>query len=111
MYKYILLYCTALSFFTVLQYYMFTVMLCVVFHKTLELDANADQNEYIYNDKAEFYLAKRCCRGRNIIGERATVDAPGQRGGNVAMRAAFSLQGVIHHCITQPCLWNSHWAM
>ncbi|KAJ8366532.1 hypothetical protein AAFF_G00350860 [Aldrovandia affinis] len=36
-------------------------------------------------------------RGRNIIGNRAIVDVPGLRGGNVTMCAAIGHRGVIHH--------------
>ncbi len=36
-------------------------------------------------------------RGRNITGHRATVEVPGQRGGNILMCAAISNTGVTHH--------------
>ncbi|XP_016366756.1 uncharacterized protein LOC107707284 [Sinocyclocheilus rhinocerous] len=48
-------------------------------------------------DEAGFNLTKRRRRGRNIIGHRATVDVPGQRGGNITMGAAISENGVLTH--------------
>lgn len=36
----------------------------------------------IFVDEAGFNLAKTQRRGRNVIGQRATVDVPGQRGDN-----------------------------
>ncbi|KAL7839096.1 hypothetical protein SRHO_G00257540 [Serrasalmus rhombeus] len=35
--------------------------------------------------------------GRNIIGNRAIVNVPGHRGGNITMCAAIGPRGVIHH--------------
>ena len=48
----------------------------------LEVDADENANEYIYIDEAGFNLNTRRRRGRNVIGQRATVDVPGLRGGN-----------------------------
>ncbi len=39
-------------------------------------------------------------RGRNVIGQRAVVNVPGQRGGNITLCAAISVQGVLHHHAT-----------
>lgn len=36
-------------------------------------------------------------RGHNIIGQRAVVDVPGQRGGNITMCAAISENGMATH--------------
>ncbi|KAK0149398.1 hypothetical protein N1851_009878 [Merluccius polli] len=47
--------------------------------------------------QAGFNLAKGRRRGRNRIGQRATIDVPGQRGGNVTMCAAISENGVLTH--------------
>ncbi|XP_031688651.1 uncharacterized protein LOC109897194 [Oncorhynchus kisutch] len=52
------------------------------------------QHVYIYIDEAGFNLAKRSGQGRNIIGHRAIVNVPGQRGGNIT---AISQQGVLYH--------------
>ncbi len=52
---------------------------------------------FIYMDEAGFNLTKCRRRGRNIIGHRATVDVPGQRGGNITMVAAISENGVLKH--------------
>lgn len=54
-------------------------------------------HEYIYMDEAGFNLTKRRRRGRNVIGHRAIVGVPGQRGGNVTLCAAISNHGVVHH--------------
>ncbi len=54
-------------------------------------------HEYIYVDEAGFNLTKRRRRGRNVIGHRAIVCVPGQRGGNVTLCAAISNHGVVHH--------------
>ena len=39
-------------------------------------------------------MAKTRRRGRNLIGKRATVDVPGQRGANITMCAAISSDGL-----------------
>nr|XP_029480639.1 uncharacterized protein LOC115103815 [Oncorhynchus nerka] len=62
--------------------------------KVLELDAAAIQHVYMYIESG-FKLAKR--QGWNIIGHRAIVNVPGQRGGNITMCAAVGQQGVPHH--------------
>ncbi len=41
-------------------------------------------------DEAGFNLTKTRRRGRNIIGHRAIINVPGQRGGNITMCAAIS---------------------
>ncbi|KAK0132438.1 hypothetical protein N1851_032666 [Merluccius polli] len=41
------------------------------------------QGTTIYIDEAGFNLAKGRRHGRNRIGQRAMIDVPGQRGGNV----------------------------
>ena len=38
--------------------------------------------------------------GRNVIGQRAIVNVPGQRGGNITLCAAISLQGLLYHHAT-----------
>ncbi len=51
-------------------------------------------------DEAGFNLTKTRRRGRNIIGHRAIINVPGQRGGNINMCAAISKNGVVHHHAT-----------
>ncbi|KAK1162687.1 hypothetical protein AOXY_G17592 [Acipenser oxyrinchus oxyrinchus] len=51
----------------------------------MELDASIRPVKYIFVDEAGFNLCKEHLRGRNIIGQRATVDTPGQRGGNLTI--------------------------
>ncbi|XP_049914950.1 uncharacterized protein LOC126399166 [Epinephelus moara] len=66
----------------------------------LDLDAAADLHEFIFIDEAGFNLVKRRRRGRNVIGQRAVIEVPGQRGGNVTMCAAINHHGVLHHHAT-----------
>ncbi|XP_026021367.1 uncharacterized protein LOC113021121 isoform X2 [Astatotilapia calliptera] len=63
----------------------------------LELEAREPLHMFVYLDEAGFNLAKGRRRGRNHIGERATIDVPGQRGGNITMCAAISENGVHTH--------------
>ncbi|XP_025761411.1 uncharacterized protein LOC112846224 isoform X2 [Oreochromis niloticus] len=49
--------------------------------RVMELDAAVNHHTYIFVDEAGFNLAKTTCRGRNLIGQRATIQVPGQRGG------------------------------
>ncbi|XP_039606480.1 uncharacterized protein LOC120527295 [Polypterus senegalus] len=65
--------------------------------RVFELDAMEKLHEYIYMDEAGFNLTKRRRRGRSVIGQRAIVGVPGQRGGNVTLCAAISNHGVVHH--------------
>ncbi|KAL7837353.1 hypothetical protein SRHO_G00270640, partial [Serrasalmus rhombeus] len=64
----------------------------------LEMDAHAIPHEFIFIDEAWFNLAKSRRRGRNIIGHRAIIDVPGQRGGNITMCAAISNKHGVLHC-------------
>ncbi len=63
----------------------------------MELEASEPTHSFICMDEADFNLTKRRRRGRNIIGHRATVDVPGQRGGKLNMSAAISENGVLTH--------------
>ncbi|XP_016308870.1 uncharacterized protein LOC107663208 [Sinocyclocheilus anshuiensis] len=65
--------------------------------RILEMDAHAIIHEYIYVDEVGFNLSKTRRRGRNVIGQRAIVNVPGQRGGNITMCAAITQNGVLHH--------------
>nr|XP_014262847.2 uncharacterized protein LOC106674584 [Maylandia zebra] len=71
--------------------------------RVMELEANQAPHEFIYIDEAGFNLAKRRRRGRNVIGKRATVDVPGQRGANITMCAAIANAGLLlHKCQVGP---------
>ncbi len=75
--------------------YWLIFVLC--FQGVLEMDAHAIPHEFIFIDEAGFNLAKTRRRGRNVIGHRAIIDVPGQRGGNITMCAAISsMHGVLH---------------
>ncbi|XP_053340407.1 uncharacterized protein LOC128534595 isoform X2 [Clarias gariepinus] len=65
--------------------------------RVMELEADAMGHELIYVDEAGFNLTKTRRRGRNLIGQRAIINVPGQRGGNITMCAAMSQNGVVHH--------------
>ncbi len=56
----------------------------------------ARPHEYLFLDEAGFNLQKRRQRGRNIIGQRAITEVPGQRGGNITLCAAMGLEGLVH---------------
>ncbi len=66
----------------------------------LDFDAGELPHEFIYVDEAGFNLAKTRRQGRNVIGQRAVGNVPGQRGGNITLCAAISVQGVLHHHAT-----------
>ncbi|XP_025766849.1 uncharacterized protein LOC112848074 [Oreochromis niloticus] len=71
--------------------------------RVMELEANQAPHEFIYIDEAGFNLAKRRRRGRNVIGKRATVDVPGQRGASITMCAAIANAGLLlHRCQVGP---------
>ena len=55
----------------------------------LDFDAAKLPDEFIYVDEAGFTLAKTRRRGRNVVGQRAVVNVPGQRGGNITLCAAI----------------------
>ncbi|XP_056441215.1 uncharacterized protein LOC130378498 isoform X2 [Gadus chalcogrammus] len=48
--------------------------------RVLRMDGEEIQHEFIYVDEAGFNLTRTRRRGRNIIGHRAIVNVPGQRG-------------------------------
>ncbi|XP_026032840.1 uncharacterized protein LOC113027441 [Astatotilapia calliptera] len=65
--------------------------------RILAMDGAAQPHEYIFIDEAGFDLSKTRRRGRNVIGQRAIVHVPGQRGGNITLCAAICLRGLLHH--------------
>lgn len=65
--------------------------------RVLEMDAHVIRHEFIYVDEVGFNLTKTRRRGRNVIGQRAITNVPGQRGGNITMCAAITQNGVLHH--------------
>ncbi|XP_026032738.1 uncharacterized protein LOC113037561 [Astatotilapia calliptera] len=65
--------------------------------RILAMDGAAQPHEFIFIDEAGFDLSKTRRRGRNVIGQRAIVHVPGQRGGNITLCAAISLRGLLHH--------------
>ena len=65
-----------------------------------QLDSMERPHECMFLDEAGFNHTKRWRRGRYIIGQRAIVELPGWRGGNVTICAAISSYGVIHRHVT-----------
>lgn len=63
----------------------------------MELEGHEMTHILVFVDEAGFNLAKGRRRGRNLIGHRATIGTPGQRGGNITMCAAISENGVSTH--------------
>ncbi len=100
--------CFAVNFSINLEYSKtyskaFTHTVSDYFQRVMELEANQVPHEMIYVDEAGFNLAKRRQRGRNIIGKRATVTVPGQRGANITMCAAISINGaLLNKCVIGP---------
>lgn len=73
----------------------YTILSFTVFQGVLQMDAEEILHEFIYIDEAGFNLTKARRRGRNIIGHRAIINVPGQRGGNITLCAAISQHGVL----------------
>ena len=59
------------------------------------METRQTASTFIIVDEAGFNLAKTRHRGRNVIGQRATVGVPGQRGANITMCAALSNEGLL----------------
>ncbi|XP_059896427.1 uncharacterized protein LOC132448892 [Gadus macrocephalus] len=74
----------------------YTILPDTVFQRVLRMDGEEIQHEFIYVDEAGFNLTRTRRRGRNIIGHRAIVNVPGQRGGNITLCAAITQNGVLH---------------
>ena len=73
----------------------YTILSFTVFQRGLKMDAEAIPHEFIYIDEAGFNLSKVRRRGRNIIGHRAIISVPGQRGGNITLCAGIAQNGVL----------------
>ena len=72
--------------------------------QALELEAREPLHTFIYVDEAGFNLAKGRRHGGNCAGQRATTVVPGQRGENVTLCAAISVNGVLTHIpLLGPC--------
>lgn len=61
----------------------------------MEVEALERPHSFVFIDEAGFNLAKTRRRRRNVIGQRATVEVPGQRGGNITMCAAMANDGLL----------------
>ncbi|KAI7799111.1 hypothetical protein IRJ41_018416, partial [Triplophysa rosa] len=70
---------------------------CQYVQRVMEMEASRTPHTFIFVDEAGFNLAKTRRGGRNVIGQRATVDVPGQRGANITMCAALSNDGLLLH--------------
>ncbi|KAL0154153.1 hypothetical protein M9458_050612 [Cirrhinus mrigala] len=76
--------------------------------RVMELDADENHHKFLFLDEAGFNLAKTKRRGWNLIGQRATVEVPGQRGANITMCAAISEDGVVGR---RPCVGSYNAAL
>ncbi|XP_052414330.1 uncharacterized protein LOC127959292 [Carassius gibelio] len=65
--------------------------------RVMEIEGRQTPHILIFMDEAGFNLAKTRRRGRNVIGKRATVIIPGQRGANITMCTVISTDGVLLH--------------
>ncbi len=63
----------------------------------MELESSEPSHNIIYVDEAGFNLTKSRRRGRHVFDHRATVDLPGQQGGDISISAAISKNGVLTH--------------
>ncbi len=88
----LLLYCNMYTSSTL----NYTILPDTVLQGVLRMDGEEIQHEFIYVDEAGFNLTRTRRRGRNIIGHRAIVNVPGQRGGNITLCAAITQNGVLH---------------
>ncbi|CAM4573550.1 unnamed protein product [Leuciscus chuanchicus] len=61
-----------------------------------DITVGRDGHEYLFLDEAGFNLQKRRQRGRNIIGQRAITEVPGQREDNITLCAAMGSEGLVH---------------
>ena len=61
------------------------------------MDAHVICHEFICVDEVGFNLTKTRHRGRNVIGQRAITNVPGQCGDNITVCAAITQNGVLHH--------------
>lgn len=59
------------------------------------LDAALNHQKYIFVDEVVFNFAKTWRGGQSLIGQRATIQVPGQHGGNIFMCAAISEDVVV----------------
>ena len=71
----------------------YTILPDTVFQRVLRMDGEEIQHEFIYVDEAGFNLMRTRRRGRNIIGHRAIVNVPGQRGGNITLCSHYTEWG------------------
>ncbi len=72
------------------------------------MDGKEIQHEFIYVDEAGFNLTRTRRRGRNIIGHRAIVNVPGQRGGNITLCSHYTEWGPPPPCPYGPLQHSTH---
>ncbi|KAL0149547.1 hypothetical protein M9458_055074, partial [Cirrhinus mrigala] len=68
---------------------------CQYVERIMELEVEGAHHVFIYVDEAGFNLSKVRRRRRNLIGYKATITVPGQRGANITICAAISNDGVL----------------
>ncbi len=91
--------CNTTSSTSDIPYLLICISFCLL-QRVLEMDAHVIRHAFIYVYEVGFNLTKTRRRGRNVIGQRAITNVPGQRGGNITMCAAITQNGVLHHNAT-----------
>ncbi|KAM9426087.1 uncharacterized protein KZ484_016148 isoform 2-T2 [Pholidichthys leucotaenia] len=61
----------------------------------MEMEAKETRPTFVFVDETGFKLAKARRKGRNMIGHRATMDGSDQRGANITICIALSIDGVV----------------
>ena len=88
--------CNTTSSTSDIPYLLICISFCLL-QRVLELDAHVIRHEFIYVDEVGFKTRRR---GRNVIGQRAITNVPGQRGGNITMCCHRSKRGPPSQCHT-----------
>lgn len=59
------------------------------------LDEPVNHHKYIFIDEAGFNLVKTRRHGRNLVGQRTTIQVSGQHGCNISICAAIAEDGMV----------------
>ncbi|KAM9426086.1 uncharacterized protein KZ484_016148 isoform 1-T1 [Pholidichthys leucotaenia] len=68
---------------------------CEYVQNIMEMEAKETRPTFVFVDETGFKLAKARRKGRNMIGHRATMDGSDQRGANITICIALSIDGVV----------------
>lgn len=81
-------------------FFMCFTLSCLSLQRIRELEASAVPHKFLYVDEAGFNLAMTSNCGRNVIGQRAAVQTPGQRGSSVTLCTTISDNGPVAYIPT-----------